>query len=175
VITRLLAVAADKIAAGLQGNAKRIRQAELCQAELARFTVNCEVEGTTVELDGAALGTAPGVFLAKPGLHQMRVTRQWFEPWERTVNIHDGQVLNIALEMSPAGIAQYKDLEGFKLARQIATDQSDADAYVKRTIAEGEAEKRKNSYMKFEGDIDSLSIGEGGAGDNTNNINIVPR
>lgn len=186
IVNRLLYSAARQIAATLGTNTRRIREAQVAKDALATFTVNCSIEGTTIELDGAALGTAPGLFVAKPGLHQMRVSRQWFEPWERTVNIFDGQILNVSLEMTPDGIAKFQSVELFKqslelaslereTAVDIAKEQSAADAYVKKTVAEGEAEKRKNSYIRFDGDIDSLSIGTGDGGDNTNLINIVPR
>ncbi len=186
VVNRLLATAAMRIADSLARNTARLRQVEVAKQPLARFTVNCNVEGTTLELDSLGLGTAPGIFVAKPGLHQMRLTRQWFEPWERTVNIFDGQTLDITLEMTPAGLAKYKDINAFRqemeLARlereagvDIARQQSEADAYVKKTVADGEKVMRSNSHIRFEGDIDSLTIGAGGGGDNkVNLINIVP-
>jgi hypothetical protein len=67
----------------------------------------------TVELDGIAIGSAPGAFQAFPGLHKLRLSREGFDPWERTVNIYDGQNLRIALQMSPAGYARWKDTTDF--------------------------------------------------------------
>lgn len=72
------------------------------------------VGGVTVELDGAALGSAPGTFKATPGLHQLRVTRQWMEPWQKTVNIQEGTSFDIGLELSNAGLAKFQSLEGFR-------------------------------------------------------------
>lgn len=74
------------------------------------------VGGVTVELDGAAIGSTPGTFTATPGLHQLRLTRQWMEPWQKTVNIQDGATFKVALELSDAGLARFKSLEGFKAA-----------------------------------------------------------
>ncbi len=67
--------------------------------------------GITVEIDGAAVGSSGGVFKARPGLHQMRVTRQWMQPWVKTVNIQEGAVFNVALELSDEGFRHYSDKE----------------------------------------------------------------
>jgi hypothetical protein len=67
----------------------------------------------TVELDGIAIGSAPGAFQAYPGLHKMRLSREGFDAWERTVNIYDGQTLRVALQMSAAGYARWADTTAF--------------------------------------------------------------
>jgi hypothetical protein len=82
------------------------------------------VGGVTVELDGAALGSSPGTFQASPGLHQLRVTRQWMQPWQKTVNIQNGSAFNIALELSEAGAQQYRSMEA--LRSQIAINYAEA-------------------------------------------------
>lgn len=77
------------------------------------------VGGATVELDGAALGSSPGTFKASPGLHQLRVTRQWMKPWQQTVSIQAGGAFHVALELSDAGIGRFKNLEGFRAAAAV--------------------------------------------------------
>jgi hypothetical protein len=67
----------------------------------------------TVELDGIAIGSAPGAFQGFPGIHKLRLSREGFDPWERTVNIYDGQNLRVALQMSPEGYARWKDTTDF--------------------------------------------------------------
>ena len=67
--------------------------------------------GITVEVDGAAVGSSGGTFRARPGLHQLRVSRQWMTPWVQTVNISEGAVFNVALELSAAGFEHYKNKE----------------------------------------------------------------
>ena len=74
------------------------------------------VGGVTVELDGATVGSSPGTFKASPGLHQLRVTRQWMQPWQQTVNIQAGATFRVALELSDAGMQRYRSLEGFRAA-----------------------------------------------------------
>jgi hypothetical protein len=67
----------------------------------------------TVELDGIAIGSAPGAFQAYPGIHKLRLSHEGFDPWERTVNIYDGQTLRVALQMSAAGYARWADTTSF--------------------------------------------------------------
>ncbi|MBQ9432521.1 MAG: hypothetical protein IJU44_13320 [Kiritimatiellae bacterium] len=70
--------------------------------------------GITVEVDGAAIGSSGGTFRARPGLHQLRVSRQWMKPWVGTVNIADGAVFNVALELSDEGFRHYKNKEALR-------------------------------------------------------------
>ena len=72
------------------------------------------IGGVTVELDGATLGSSPGKFTATPGLHQLRITRQWMKPWQQTVTIQPGAKFNVGLELSDEGLRKFKDLEGFR-------------------------------------------------------------
>jgi hypothetical protein len=67
----------------------------------------------TVELDGAAIGSAPGEFKARPGLHKLRLSREGFADWSRTINVYDGQTLRVALQMSPAGYAEWLSTTAF--------------------------------------------------------------
>jgi hypothetical protein len=84
----------------------------------------------TVELDGIALGSAPGAFQGYPGLHKLRLTREGFDAWERTVNIYDGQNLRVALQMSAAGYARWKDTTDFLAT--LDSNRKLTDAEVKR-------------------------------------------
>lgn len=100
----------------------------------------------TVELDGLAIGSAPGYFQARPGLHKLRLSREGFSNWERTVNIYDGQSLRVALQMSQDGYARWKDTTDFL---------STLDANRKLTDAEvnqinGVAEYFKNSHYRID-------------------------
>lgn len=72
------------------------------------------VGGAAVELDGAVIGSAPGEFTATPGLHQLRVRREWMKPYSATVNIQDGMTLKVALEMSDEGVRKWGTLENLR-------------------------------------------------------------
>lgn len=80
------------------------------------------VGGATVEIDGAVIGSAPGDFQVAPGLHQLRITREWMRPYTATVNIQDGTSLKVALEMSDEGLAKWGSAEALRadLARRYA-------------------------------------------------------
>ena len=64
----------------------------------------------TVEVDGVVVGTAPGFVEVLPGLHRLRLTRELFEPWERTVNFRDGQTLQVALALTEEGRLRWEEV-----------------------------------------------------------------
>jgi len=89
----------------------------------------------TVELDGVALGSAPGAFQAYPGLHKLRLSREGFDSWERTINVYDGQTLRVALQMSPEGYARWADTTAFLSTLDNRRKLTDAEAERIRGIA----------------------------------------
>jgi len=123
---------------------------------LASVTFTSQVAGAAVEIDGVVLGTAPGVFQVRPGVHEVRVAREGYATWEKSVALHDGLTLDIPMELSAEGIARQGELE----AQAIAREQSTAEAQAKVTLAEGEAKKDSESYIRIEGTPQSLSIGD---------------
>ncbi|HHT9110343.1 MAG TPA: PEGA domain-containing protein [Candidatus Brocadiaceae bacterium] len=76
---------------------------------------NAEVQvlDVTVELNGTVIGSAPGVFKVSPGLNKIRLSREGFKEWERTINITNGQSLKVALQMTDAGYKRWKDNTDF--------------------------------------------------------------
>ena len=100
----------------------------------------------TVELDGVALGSAPGDFKGHPGLHKIRLTREGFDDWARTINIYDGQKLHVALQMSAAGYQKWKDTTDFLAT--LDANRKLTDAEVKQI--EGVAEFYKNSHYRID-------------------------
>jgi hypothetical protein len=103
-----------------------------------------------------------------------------FTPWERTVNISEGQTFSVTLQLSPEGIERWQTIERFTTdterermrtgvekrereaeveMRQKRTDaevdvmreQSEADAYRKKQLADGEKKKLEESYERIEG------------------------
>ena len=100
----------------------------------------------TGELDGVALGSAPGTFSGRPGLHKIRLSREGFDAWERTINISAGQNLRVALQMSEAGYARWADTTGFLAT--LDNNRKLTDAEVKRV--EGLAEFFKNSHYRVD-------------------------
>ncbi|WOO41509.1 PEGA domain-containing protein [Rubellicoccus peritrichatus] len=72
-----------------------------------------EANGVDVELDGVIQGSAPGEFAAMPGIHRLRLMRDGFVTWDRNVNLYEGFSLTAAMDLTPAGVAQWKDLTAF--------------------------------------------------------------
>ena len=105
----------DKTVAELESQTKGAKGEQL--QELRRV-----VGGVSVELDGAVIGSAPGPFRATPGLHQIRVFREWMKPYTATVNITKGMTLEVALEMSAEGISKWGSVEAMRadIARRYA-------------------------------------------------------
>ena len=97
----------DKVVTELESQTKGTKGELL--AELRKV-----VGGATVELDGAVIGSCPGEFRVAPGLHQIKVTRQWMQDYTATVNIVDGMQLDVAMEMSEAGLAKWGSAEAIR-------------------------------------------------------------
>lgn len=86
--------------------------------------------GASIEIDGALVGSAPCSVQITKGLHQLKVSREWMKPYTATINVTDGMVLNIPLEMSDEGIRRWGTIEAMRadLASRYA------DAAMKRGI-----------------------------------------
>lgn len=100
----------------------------------------------TVEIDGIAVGTAPGQIQARAGLHKLRVVREGFKPWERTVNLSNGQKLNVPLEMTDAGYARWQDATAFINGLKNGAKLTDAEV----KVLEGQAKMFEQSGFKVD-------------------------
>lgn len=139
----------------------------------ATVTVNTPAAGAAVEIDGVVAGTAPGTIRVRPGVHEVRVTREGYATWEKSVALADGQVLEVPLELSAVGLARKGEREAQERVDDIAREQSEADAFATKTVAGGVGQSASNTYIRLEGmPNESLTIGgEGGA--DANLINVI--
>lgn len=111
----------------------------------------------TVEVDGIAVGTAPGKITVKPGLSKLRITRAGFKSYERTVNFINGQSLTVALELSDEGYARWKD--STKFLNDLKNGAKLTDGEVK--VLEGHAKMLEQSGFKVDTtDAPSITINE---------------
>ena len=171
-LNSLLDRASVEIAQNVGEKIDYIRTVKVKHLPAVPFTVSSNVlEGATLQLDGAVIGSIgikPRQFLVSPGIHMMKVSRQWFQPWEKPVNIVAEQQLSITLKLSKEGAERYKDIEAFnqemeaKRAKvEIAKEQSEASAYSKKQIADGEKKKREESYIRVDtSKVENLSVGD---------------
>lgn len=178
IVNKLLDAGSVKVAENIGDKIQKIRDVKVKAVAVVEFSVKSNVDGATVELDGAVIGSTPGRFVAAPGLHQMRISKQWLTTWDRTINIYANQLLNVTLELSAEGIQRYATIEQLKLDQakakmntelegkereagiEINKEQSDADAYSKKAIADGEKKKREDSYDRIEGAPGTVIIKE---------------
>jgi hypothetical protein len=100
----------------------------------------------TVELNGVALGSAPGSFPVPPGLNKIRLSRVGFKDYERTINTFEGQKLVVAMQMSEAGYQRWKDMVAFMT--RLENNRKLTDAEVK--IMEGYAQQLRQSGFKVD-------------------------
>ena len=98
----------------------------------------------TVEVDGLAVGTAPGKLTVRPGLSKLRITRAGYKPYERTVNFMAGQSLTVALELSEEGYARWKDSTAFLNGLKNGAKLTDAEV----KVLEGKAKMLEQSGFK---------------------------
>jgi len=105
-----------------------------------------QVLDATVEIDGIAIGTAPGQFKVHPGLSKIRITREGFTPWERTVNCSEGQKFKVALQMSDAGYNRWMESTAFLFALKTADKLTDGTV----KMMEGFAQTLRQSGYKVD-------------------------
>lgn len=100
----------------------------------------------TVEIDGVAVGTAPGTLQIRPGFSKIRLSRDGYRPWERTINAVNGQSLTVAMEMTDATIARWKDATAFM--NDLKNGAKLTDAQVK--VLEGRAQMLRQSGFRVD-------------------------
>lgn len=147
----LLDMWASETGAKIAGKSKTWRRAETASVQMVSFSVGTTIDdliqglesgvrapndllnemrhvigGVTVEIDGATVGSSPGTFQTAPGLHQLRISRQWMKDWLQTVSIQNGSSFKVALELSDTGLQRFHSMEAIKA--QIAKDYAEAMA-----------------------------------------------
>ncbi len=107
------------IACGMQDTAQLpvsvpdIRMTKEGKMVVEKDPLEVQLLDVTVELNGAVIGSAPGVFKTPPGPHKIRLTREGFKDWERTVNANEGQKLKVVLQMTDNGYKRWRDNTAF--------------------------------------------------------------
>ena len=100
----------------------------------------------TVEIDGVAVGTAPGTIQVRPGFSKMRLSRDGYRPWERTINAVNGQTLHVSLELTEAAFARWKNATAFMNSLKNGAKLTDAEV----TVLEGQAQMLRQSGFKVD-------------------------
>lgn len=113
-----------------------------------------------VELDGLTIGsTDQGEELkASAGIHQIRVTRKGFKPFERMISIKDGTTLTIPMQMTSSERKKFREMGRFfeEVKQRVANRKSAealSEAEVKRI--EGYAQMLQQSGYKIDVKVDT--------------------
>ncbi len=107
------------IACGMQDTAQLpvsvpdIRMTKEGKLVVEKDPLEVQLLDVTVELNGAVIGSAPGVFKSPPGLNKIRLTREGFKDWEGTLNANEGQKLKVVLQMTENGYKRWRDNTAF--------------------------------------------------------------
>lgn len=110
-----------------------------------------EPMSVTVEIDGMVVGTAPGTFPVRPGISKIRLSREGFKEWARTINVYDGQVLNVSLQMDEAGYDRWRENIDFLQNQKDGARITEAQAELIR----GKAKEFEQSGMRIDYRIDA--------------------
>ncbi len=117
---------------------------------MEKDNLDIQVLDVTVELNGVVIGSAPGSFKAPPGLNKIRLSREGFKDWERTINIYEGQILKVALQMNEAGYARWKDNTAFLQYLKSGEKLTDATT----ELIKGSAQMLRQSGFKIDAKAD---------------------
>jgi hypothetical protein len=110
----------------------------------------------SVEVDGVAVGSAPGKIELRPGLSKIRLTREGYQTWERTINAVEGQTLTIAMQMSPEGLSRWQELTAFMNTLKDGAKLTDAQV----KVLQGQATMLQNSGFKVDTkDAPTINVG----------------
>lgn len=100
----------------------------------------------TVEINGVAVGTAPGTLQVRPGFSKLRLSREGYRSWERTINVVNGQALHVTMELTDEAIARWKDATAFMNALKNGAKLTDAQV----KVLEGQAQMLRQSGFKVD-------------------------
>ena len=162
LVDTLLDRGAVELASRVGDSRAKLEAARAAAPALASVKVTTPEAGAAVEVDGVVVGTTPGAFQIRPGVHEVRVSKEGYATWEKSVAFADGMELSVPLELSAVGLDRKGELE----AQAIAREQSEADAFATKTVAGGTAQASSNSFIRLEGmPNESLTLGGDADGD----------
>lgn len=145
------------------------------QAELVTVTFSCNIPGASLLIDGVLQGVLPASVKVSPGMHNLEVSYVTCVPFRQVVNFTEGQVFNISLELSRDGYLRWKDETEFATMIQRIRESGATDDYVRRVMADANAEFLRKSHFRWDGALQTLTVERPGVpaviyGPTTNNI-----
>lgn len=159
---KLFAQAATEISNKVLSKIDVVREAKVKDSDLLDVTITSNIEGATVSVDGAVIGTVNSTFKVKPGIHTLTVSKERYVTKEHPVFFNQsGQVINIALEYSAEGARRSEVELQNKLVEDVIREQSAAQAYSRTAKAEGKKKMLENSSVKVDigKKVETLAVG----------------
>jgi hypothetical protein len=105
----------------------------------------------SVEVDGVAVGMAPGKVKLKPGLSNLTLSRTGYDSWQRPINAIDGQRLSVSMQMSEAGLQRWQELTMFVNALKDGAKLTDAQV----DLIRAQAQQLRQSGYKVDIKVDT--------------------
>lgn len=127
ILINLFHDATVKIADNVSSKVDSINANASKSSDKVSFTVAANIPSVDVFIDGMVIGSAGNdtKLQATPGIHQLKLGKEFLKSWEKTVNIADGAKFSAQLELSTQGLSRYKDIETFNLAMKVANTSLD--------------------------------------------------
>jgi hypothetical protein len=133
----LMKQAATEVSKKFLDNIERIKGFKV-DAVQAKFKVTTNVPNATVELDGMAIGSAPGAFQAMSGAHRIRITKDGYRDFERDVNVYDNAEFSVSLEKTDA-----------QTDEELKQQKADADNYATKKDADANYKNGTNKSSNW--------------------------
>jgi PEGA domain len=162
ILINLFYAAAEKLANNVEVHVANVNASatEPTNSKVT-FTVSTNIPSVDVFIDGMVIGSTgkETEFQATPGIHQLKLGKEFIKSWEKTVNIINDAKYSVTLELSAEGLARFQSIQKFNLALKageasidVVKEQSKAQA----TALVEEAKAKKNNPVKNDGLADNL-------------------
>jgi hypothetical protein len=110
-----------------------------------------------VYVDGLLIGTAPGAFDIRPGIHNIRVERKGFEPYSAMMKTREGMTIAPAMRITDAELARVKELAAFLQNLKERAVLTEAQLETARAFGEF----LRNSNIRFDtSNVQNLELGK---------------
>ncbi len=162
ILINLFYAAAEKLANNVETQVANVNASATTPTNSkVTFTVSTNIPSVDVFIDGMVIGSTgkETEFQATPGIHQLKLGKEFIKSWEKTVNIINDAKYSVTLELSAEGLARFQSIQKFNLALKageasidVVKEQSKAQA----TALVEEAKAKKNNPVKNDGLADNL-------------------
>ncbi len=162
ILINLFYAAAEKLANNVETQVANVNASATTPTNSkVTFTVSTNIPSVDVFIDGMVIGSTgkETEFQATPGIHQLKLGKEFIKSWEKTVNIINDAKYSVTLELSAEGLDRFQSIQKFNLALKageasidVVKEQSKAQA----TALVEEAKAKKNNPVKNDGLADNL-------------------